>query len=269
MSGEPGGKPRGQAQNGHGPAPAWRPAEDETLARLWERGVEVEEIGAALGRTAAAVRVRRGKIGLPVRHRRKTGPRGRALWMPEDDARLVDLWGRGLRGEELAKALGRTVMAIDNRRIRLGVKADRRGEAWGEEDDQRLETLRDEGWTNEEIGRELGRSGSAVEKRVSWLGLEVNPGRKRVRRHLVPAALALLVDEAEARRAIVGKITAMAGGPTVEVPGPARTCQYIEEQGGPPSAWTFCGKPAVRGRSYCGEHAAICYGRGREEERAV
>ena len=145
----------------------------------------------------------------------------------------------------------------------------KRAEAWGEDDDQRLDTLRDVGWTNEEIARELGRNASAVEKRVSFLGLKVNPGRKRERQTLVPAALGLLVDEAEVRRALVAGKTATACERTVEVPGPAAACQYIEEQGGSPSAWTFFGKPTVRGRSYCHEHAAICYGRGGRKQEEV
>ena len=41
--------------------------------------------------------------------------------------------------------------------------------------------------------------------------------------------------------------------------GPARTCQYIGKAVGPPRDWRVCGKPSQASRSYCDEHAALCY----------
>lgn len=45
----------------------WSPAMDATFREMWERGVQCEQIAAAVGRSLAAVRLRRAKIGLAPR----------------------------------------------------------------------------------------------------------------------------------------------------------------------------------------------------------
>lgn len=44
----------------------WSPRDDRQLAELWSAGRDSETIGARLGRSAAAVRVRAAKVGLPA-----------------------------------------------------------------------------------------------------------------------------------------------------------------------------------------------------------
>ena len=48
--------------------------------------------------------------------------------------------------------------------------------------------------------------------------------------------------------------------------GPARACQYIGDAKGNARDWAVCGKPSVAGRSYCQEHAGICYQGGGGKE---
>ena len=54
--------------------------------------------------------------------RLKPAPRAKKNWTPEEDAFLQDKWG-SLSIPALAKKLGRSVDAINNRRYRLGCGA--------------------------------------------------------------------------------------------------------------------------------------------------
>ena len=84
------------------------------------------------------------------------------------------------------------------------------------------------------IAAALGRSRAAVEKRIWRLGG------------------ALQKDAARRPEAVST---------------PPAACQYIGECRGGPREWTFCGAPSLPGRSYCPEHAEICYQGGKHGEK--
>ena len=121
---------------------------------------------------------------------------------------------------------------------------------WTPEEDARLLELQEQGFSRHRIGKALGRTPGGVKGRVSRMGW----GNAETSR---PAP----AEEAEGapRRQEAGERPVAGARRERPVLPPARACQYIGETKGNPRDWTVCGKPCVEGRSYCVEHAAICY----------
>ena len=107
---------------------------------------------------------------------------------------------------------------------------------WTPEEDTRLLELRGWGLSTRRIATALGRTPSSVENRAYRL------------RWRIEAETTAVEDKARERWRVVPRT----------VP-PARTCQYIGDQGDDPRGWSYCGRPCMEGRSYCAEHSAICY----------
>ena len=158
--------------------------------------------------------------------------------------------------------------------------APKRPKPWTEEDDEVLRQLWDEDATAQEMAAVLGRSESAVYDHANNLGLtrrrnahpwtrtELDTLRKLFDRGLSDTEIAARFDnrtlEAIRRQRAQQGLLRHDGGPEkkIERPtlfvGPARTCQYFT---GDPRVdeIKMCGRKSVKGRSYCAEHARLCY----------
>ncbi|SOD96739.1 GcrA family cell cycle regulator [Caenispirillum bisanense] len=113
---------------------------------------------------------------------------------------------------------------------------------WNDERIELLKSLWAEGLTTGEIGKQLGVSKNAVVGKAHRLGLKGRPSPiKRTKKPAKPEAPPKQVEP-----------------PPSLVDLAAHTCRW--PIGDPRDAdFHFCGKPALTGKPYCGEHAAIAY----------
>jgi len=100
------------SKNRHGRGPPWSREHLELLGRLPDA-----EVATQIGRTEEAVRVMRGRQGIPNPAARP-GAYHSPPWTAEEDALVVQLAPR-----VAAKGLGRTLDAVYSRRSLLGVKS--------------------------------------------------------------------------------------------------------------------------------------------------
>jgi len=153
---------------------------------------------------------------------------------------------------------------------------------WTEEAIATLRQLWAEGHSTAEIGRRMGISKNAVVGKAHRLNLPARPSPIRRPAGQAPAARAprlaprpglprplpilpvvraAAADRQEHRPA---QITPQARTAPLRV-GHATCCWPIGEPGKP--GFRFCGAPAMPGKPYCEEHAAIAYVRPKPERR--
>lgn len=139
----------------------WTDAEDQALRRLWaDASLSLDAIGAAVGRSRAAVHARAGALGLPSR---TTWRR----WSDEDLARLRALYDAGVTGAEIAAQLGRTLASVQQRLSELGVATRQR--RWTDAEIRQARRLKREGVHMREIARRLGRSTREVSRQTQGI----------------------------------------------------------------------------------------------------
>ena len=148
----------------------WTPEEDEVVVDMRSRGETYAAIARELsGRTAAAVQSRWHK-SLENRQPDRNG----AAWIPEEDAVIVSMKSRLDTYDAIAKELGRTKQAVQNRWFKLkSLPPKRTGAAWTPEDDEFIVDAMARGDTYAAIARELGRTTQALQAR--WYKLKSLP----------------------------------------------------------------------------------------------
>jgi GcrA cell cycle regulator len=118
---------------------------------------------------------------------------------------------------------------------------------------QQLEAHWKAGFSTAEIGRKLGISKNAVVGKAHRLHLPPRPSPIKN-----PPIRPVIKPVPQPVAAV--KVVAMAksGG----------ACQWPDGHPGQPG-FHFCGKPAVAGKPYCGEHAARAYVNGKHRDEAA
>lgn len=144
---------------------------------------------------------------------------------------------------------------------------------WNEEAIARLRMFWDEGHSTAEIGRRLGITKNAVVGKAHRLSLPARPSpirrtpgeartvRKPSPRRVNGPTLTALVAAMPAPRQPEqprAQATLRAVPTTPRPPGRVSACCWPIGEPGTPS-FRFCVDPAVHGRPYCAEHAAIAY----------
>ena len=99
----------------------------------------------------------------------------------------------------------------------------------------------------------LGISKSAIIGKVNRLGLPKPP------REIKPRTLPARPNHFGHVALPVGAVLRVAAPPAPRSFQAVRTCQFIEGDVLPGGRWRICGETAVGGKSYCAQHAAICY----------
>lgn len=215
---------------------AWTPDADAMLAELWRAGLPADTIGGRLGRTANAVKIRAGTIGLP----------GRRIGEIQRDAGQTPGDGHGGR---------------------------RHGVSWTPERVAEVQALRAEGLSNTAVAQRLGVTKAVIEGVVQRLSLPkrrvVSPPAGNAGGATGGAAKLAKVREQSASAAVVRaapqgfrfgdygwrwrdvRPLGRRGLPEFH---PA-TCQFLH---GEPRDRNFCGAAVVCGRPYCPVHLALC-----------
>ena len=84
------------------------------LAKLWKRGVPVDEIAEQTGyANGTCVSTTASALGLPVRHRR--------YWTPKEDAELRKRWENGASLTQMATVFGRNLSCISKHAHEIGL----------------------------------------------------------------------------------------------------------------------------------------------------
>jgi GcrA cell cycle regulator len=162
---------------------------------------------------------------------------------------------------------------------------------WTEEAIAMLRQLWAEGHSTAEIGRRMGISKNAVVGKAHRLNLAARPSPIRrtsgqtmppraprvAARPAMPRPMPMLPvlrpafgdrampDRAAAERQIPPPALAAAPRPAPLRLGNATCCWPIGEPGTP--GFRFCGAPAIAGKPYCEEHAAVAYVRAKPDRR--
>ena len=102
---------------------------------------------------------------------------GGALWLPNEDALLIQLYRRGHPRKEVAARLGRSVDAVDARRRAVGCEARTQRRPWQAGEDELLRAARTAAIPASEVAPRLGRSIEAVWLRSRQLGLSRTAAR--------------------------------------------------------------------------------------------
>lgn len=125
-------------------------------------GVPLRQASAVLDTLCKAGRVVRSSARVPrpggnsaylyaLRHREWR------WWTVHDLKRLRQLVEQGLSAKDIARELGRTVVAIRNQVLRMGLTLNtRKQQVWSPEMKMRAAILRDSGMTHEEVSIQLG-----------------------------------------------------------------------------------------------------------------
>ena len=134
---------------------------------------------------------------------------------------------------------------------------------WTPEEDARLLELLEQGLSGQQIGEVLGRTRGSVGSRANRIKPRHEGPPRPVKAGSTakepPGASAPAKGAEGSRRQQAGARPEAGARRERSLVPPARTCQYIGETKGSPRDWTFCGKPALEGWSYCAEHVAVCY----------
>ena len=102
----------------------WTADDDAKLRAIWNEGVRDDvEIGKRLGRTRGAVKSRRSFLNLNYSDAEISAIRSRGIrlvtpfrdWTADDDAKLAEMYARGLSAETMARHLDRSKSAVNNR----------------------------------------------------------------------------------------------------------------------------------------------------------
>lgn len=103
---------------------SWTAQDDANLRALWNEGIRDDvEIGKRLGRTRGAVKSRRSFLDLCYTEAEISAIRSRGIrlvtpfrdWTADDDAKLAEMYARGISTETMARHLNRSKSAVNNR----------------------------------------------------------------------------------------------------------------------------------------------------------
>jgi hypothetical protein len=95
----------------------WTPERNNTLRRLWLRGIKAKGIANQLNSTPGRVWHQARKLGLPLRVVCKS----RSRWTPERNETLRRLWMRGISAKEIAHQLDSLPTRVCRQRFKLGL----------------------------------------------------------------------------------------------------------------------------------------------------
>jgi biotin operon repressor len=157
------------------PCRRWTAEEDARLASLWHDDASAAQIASALGRTVQAIFARVDTLrGRGVRLALRPVTRD-----PQEDERLIELWGGPEAAVKIGAELGISHASIHRRIAALraaGVEVpDRR---WSPERERRLRSIAHLPLV--EIGRELGVSPREARDRLTAMGFIGRPDEPRV-----------------------------------------------------------------------------------------
>ena len=141
----------------------WTSEEDARIRELAERRLSWQAIADDLGASKSSVEAHARRIGVAK-------PSATA-WLPEDDARLRELWGSRSR-EACATELGRSPEAVRERAQLLGLAKD--GREWNEVDVERLRQM----WPRcepRDIAEQCHHGEESCRRMAARLGLERDP----------------------------------------------------------------------------------------------
>lgn len=140
----------------------WTPAEDKKLRDGVAGGLSIEQIAEQVGRTYGGTKWRLAHLGI---HSNRLDPRA---WSAEQEATLREQYGKpGVCTRKLARKIGKTLSAVKNRALQLGLK---HYKFWSAEE---LQALRDRYATDDPktIAKDLGRHVGVVYQQARKLGL--------------------------------------------------------------------------------------------------
>lgn len=95
----------------------WTDAEIETLFRSAERGETAAQVADRLGRSLSSIRRKAGPLGIKF----AKGPKWRKVWSMDELETLRAMAADGRSVDEIAKRLGRSDSAVDEKRVKLGL----------------------------------------------------------------------------------------------------------------------------------------------------
>ncbi|MBM3554435.1 MAG: global cell cycle regulator GcrA-like protein [Alphaproteobacteria bacterium] len=128
---------------------------------------------------------------------------------------------------------------------------------WTDEKVGQLTKLWDEGLSTAAIGERLGITKNAVVGKAHRLGLppRLSPVKRRMEMRAAPPPPQLVLAPPPPRPMVPGSYK----GPTCQWP-----LGHPREAG-----FRFCGSPALSGKPYCPEHAAVAYRPAQSKENAA
>ena len=149
----------------------WTEKEDK-IVRMWHNRLPAEEIAAKLpGRTAVAVGIRSGHLGL----------RSRVFWRDKDVKFLKDNPEMG--AAEAARVLGKTFHAVQHKRRMLGMTRASTHKKWTDGDKALLETLTKGGKSAKDVAARMGRTKASIDVMRRKMGLAVPRSERALQRH--------------------------------------------------------------------------------------
>jgi hypothetical protein len=134
----------------------WSEEERYALRVAYERGENIIEFAAAIGRTKCGARWVAGKMGL-------SHPKAIEPYSATEDLRIREGWKRGDRPRDIALDLGRPVRGVYCRAFKIGVTGAKGGFSQGMRPVRRfeIEYIRarvKQGWTGQKIAARINRS---------------------------------------------------------------------------------------------------------------
>lgn len=111
------------------------------------------EIGEAIGKTSASVKIKATRLGISLQ---------KNAWSDEDLDRLTEMVAKNLKWEVIGKKLKRTPEAVRAKASYIMVAP---SPAWSKSEIDKLFQLKSEGHTWGQIAKELGRTRSSVNKK--------------------------------------------------------------------------------------------------------
>ena len=150
---------------------AWTGEEDK-IVRKWHNLLSAEEIAAKLpGRTAVAVAIRFGRLGL----------RSHVFWKDKDIKFLKDNPEMG--AAEAARVLGKTMHAVQHKRRGLGITRESTHKKWTDSDKALLKALTKGGKSAKDVAARIGRTKASIDIMRRKMGLAVPRSERALQRH--------------------------------------------------------------------------------------
>ena len=190
--------------------------EAEAFKALYAQGVSMLDISADLSVGHDTVRRWRKELGLPLRD---NGFQSTGQWDGAAKARLAELWGENLSGQQIAEVMSREFSR---------------------------------NYTKNAVTGQAHRM--KLPQRESPIKRGVTPKRKR--RDTSKVRQALKTENCASEPAVRFGTWSMAGGGRFASQSGYKTCQWLH---GCPKDRHFCGKPTVGGSSWCEEHYRIVF----------
>jgi hypothetical protein len=141
----------------------WTSEEKAELLRLVQAGVTLKHVLPLFPhRSASSVAVAFDRTGVPGWHE-GNAKRKRKQWSAAELQRLQDLLTQGIPTRSIAKMLGCSVSAVQQKKREADLPLDRRG--WTLEEDNTLKTMIADGYTLGHVAEELGKHRVTVHRR--------------------------------------------------------------------------------------------------------